>query len=330
MPFVPELLAEANQFMRSRIILSAAELDFFTGLQAAPASAAELAGRLGLDERATCRVLDCLVVFGLLEKSAGPYRVTERGALLSDLHPESLRPMILHYNNLWDSWSSLTGVVRNGTGSRRTRAAEKDEASLAAFIGGMHAIGRTMAAEVAGALDLSPYRRLLDVGGASGSYTIAFLRRNPKLSAVLFDLPRVIPISEARLRQEGFLGRVTLVAGDFEQDELPAGCDLALLSAIIHQNSPAGNLALYRKIHRALAPGGALLIRDHVMDPSRTWPAAGAVFAINMLVGTDGGDTYTLDEIRHDLEAAGFRDVQPVLSGERMDSVIQARKPRLQ
>jgi len=323
-----ELLAEVNQFMRSRIILSAAELDLFTELQAAPAAADELAGRLGLDGRATRRVLDCLVGFGLLEKSAGPYRVTERGALLSDAHPESLRPMVLHYNQLWKTWSHLTETVQQGTSPARATAGEKDDDSLAAFIGGMHVIGRTMAAEVAAALDLSGYRRLLDVGGASGSYTIAFLRRNPDLTAVLFDLPRVIPIAEKRLRQEGFLDRVNLAAGDFERDELPAGCDLALLSAIIHQNSPAANQALYRKIHRVLAPGGALLIRDHVMDPSRTWPAAGAVFAINMLVGTSGGDTYTFDEIRHDLALAGFEDIQSVLSGERMDSVLQARKPQ--
>jgi len=166
------------------------------------------------------------------------------------------------------------------------------------------------------------------MGGGSGTYTIAFLERNPNMTAVIFDLPDVISLAVERLKDEGFLERVTLVAGDFYKDELPAGCDLALLSAIIHQNSPQENLALYKKIYRALAPGGMLLIRDHVMDESRTKPPAGALFAINMLVATAGGDTYTFKNIKDTLEQAGFQVVKQVRSGERMDCLVEARKPR--
>ncbi|MBW2071223.1 MAG: methyltransferase domain-containing protein, partial [Deltaproteobacteria bacterium] len=104
----------------------------------------------------------------------------------------------------------------------------------------------------------------MDVGGATGTYTIAFLQKNPEMTAVLFDLPEVIPMAKDRLAKEKLLPRVELVAGDFYEDELPSGCDLALLSAIIHQNSPKQNLELYRKVHRALLPGGRILIRDHV------------------------------------------------------------------
>ena len=117
-----------------------------------------------------------------------------------------------------------------------------------------------------------------------------------------------------------------LVAGDFYLDELPTGCDLALLSAIIHQNSPQENLDLYGKIHRALLPGGVLLIRDHIMDEARLNPPAGAMFAINMLVNTRGGDTYTFPEVKETLEAAGFGEVKWIRSGERMDSMVEARK----
>ena len=97
-----------------------------------------------------------------------------------------------------------------------------------------------------------------------------------------------------------------LVSGDFYADELPSGCDLALLSAIIHQNDPARNVELYEKVFRALRPGGSLLIRDFVMDASHTRPAGGALFAVNMLVGTSGGSTYSFDEISAGLEKAGF------------------------
>ena len=92
------------------------------------------------------------------------------------------------------------------------------------------------------------------------------------MSGVIFDLPDVISLAAERLKAEGYLERVKLAAGDFYKDELPKGCDLALLSAIIHQNSPQENISLYRKIYQALEPGGAVLIRDHIMDESRTRP----------------------------------------------------------
>ena len=191
----------------------------------------------------------------------------------------------------------------------------------------MHAVGRNLATGISRAFDAGRYRRLLDIGGGSGTYTIAFLRRNPAMTAVLFDLAPVISMASERLQAEGLADRVTLVAGDFSRDELPSGCDLALLSAIIHQNSPARNLDLFGKIFRALSAGGSILIRDHVMDESHTLPHAGAIFAVNMLVGTAGGDTYTFGEIKEGLEKAGFTGVSLVQpGGEEMDGLVEAKK----
>jgi ubiquinone/menaquinone biosynthesis C-methylase UbiE len=237
--------------------------------------------------------------------------------------------MLLHMNNMWDNWAQLTETVRQGKNpSLKSVIDAKDEGITRAFIGAMHVIGRSLSREIASSYDLSRFKRLLDLGGGSGTYSIAFLERNPNMTAVIFDLPDVISLAVERLKDEGFFERVTLVAGDFYKDELPAGCDLALLSAIIHQNSPQENLDLYKKIYRALAPGGMLLIRDHVMDESRTKPPAGALFAINMLVATAGGDTYTFKNIKDTLEQAGFQVVKQVRSGERMDCLVEARKPR--
>jgi hypothetical protein len=119
---------------------------------------------------------------------------------------------------------------------------------------------------------------------------------------------------------------VALVPGDYNADPLPRGADLVWLSAIIHQNSPDQNRALYHRIAAALEPGGRLLIRDIVMQPSRTAPLAGALFAVNMLVHTQGGNSYTLSEIRDDLEAAGFTEVEWIRRDEGMNSVVSARR----
>jgi len=235
--------------------------------------------------------------------------------------------MILHLNHIWKNWSLLTETVKQGKNEALRKIGDWGGEVQEAFIGAMHAIGQELAAEIAQAYDLSPYRKLLDIGGASGTYTMAFLRHNPAMRAVLFDFAPVLAMAKTRLESEGFLDREELAAGDFYQDELPAGCDLALLSAIIHQNSPAQNVALYKKIHRALTPGGVVLIRDHIMDESRTQPPAGAMFALNMLVNTEGGDTYTFAEVQETLEAAGFREVKLVRQGDRMDCLVEGRKP---
>jgi cyclopropane fatty-acyl-phospholipid synthase-like methyltransferase len=123
------------------------------------------------------------------------------------------------------------------------------------------------------------------------------------------------------------LDRVRLVPGDFYKDELPGGHDLALVSAIIHQNSPEENVELFGKVLRALVPGGRMIIRDHVMEPSRTEPKDGAIFAVNMLVNTPGGSTYTFDEISNWLEEAGFTEIRFLKAGEHMDALIEAFKP---
>ena len=321
-----KVLEQVREFLTSRIILTAAELDLFTRLDKEGATADDLATELVYDPRALTRLLDCLVTLELLSKEGDLYQPTNRGALLSSGHPETELPMVLHLNGLWESWSGLTDTVKTGVNPKRKPIAERGKDSLKAFIGAMHVVGRSLSKEIAEAYDLSPFKRLLDIGGATGTYTIAFLEKQPEMTAVLFDLPDVIPWAEEKLGEEGLLQRVELVAGDFYEDELPEGCDLALLSAIIHQNSPEENLELYRKTYRALLPGGKVLIRDHVMDPERTYPPQGALFAINMLVNTKGGDTYTYEEIKDTLEAAGFVEVRLIRKGESMDCLVEAKK----
>jgi SAM-dependent methyltransferase len=323
-----DIFGVARAFMRSRIILTAAELDLFSIIQDSFTSVDKIAERCGCDRRALARVLDCLVMFGLLDKKGDVYSLTGEGAIFSSKHPASELPMLLHMNRLWDNWSDLTEIVEKGAGSKQKPPAPMDMADRRAFIGAMHVIGRTLSEDIAASLDLSGYLKLLDIGGGSGTYTIAFLKRNPQLKAILFDLKDVIPLARERISSDGLLTRVELIAGDFYHDALPGGCDLALLSAIIHQNSPEQNLELYRRAFRALDPGGMLLIRDHIMDESRTRPPEGALFAINMLVNTTGGDTYTFQEVEQGLKQAGFTSVRLLRSGERMDCVVGALKPQ--
>ena len=191
----------------------------------------------------------------------------------------------------------------------------------------MHVAARNLSDKIANTYDLSTFNKLLDIGGGSGAYTTAFLKRDPRLNAIIFDLEGVIPIAEEKIKDENLQDKVSLFPGDFYKDELPTGCDIALLSAIIHQNSSNQNYELYQKIFRVLDAGGTLLIRDHIMDDSRTKPPAGALFSLNMLVNTPAGDTYTFSDVKNALEMVGFLDVKLIMAGEKMDCLVEAIKP---
>jgi predicted nicotinamide N-methyase len=307
--------------------MTAAETDVFSLLLDTPKTSAQVSRELSSDRRATETLLNALVALGLLVKTEGSFRVKpgfER--VLSSSASETVLPVIQHMAQLWDSWGRLTEIVRKGKVRRSIEALERDEAGVRAFIGAMHTIGLGLARGVVARLDLSGHRSMIDVGGGSGIYTIAVLQAAPEMSATLFDRPLVTEIARRKLAEEGLTGRVTLVNGDFYVDALPHGHDLALLSAIIHQNDSDQNVELYRKVFDALVAGGTVVVRDFVMSEDHTHPPDGAFFAINMLVNTPGGSTYSFEEISKDLEAAGFVAAELLHRGE-MDSLVSARKP---
>ena len=142
-----------------------------------------------------------------------------------------------------------------------------------------------------------------------------------------FDGRSMWEVARERLRECGLIDRVEIAAGDFYVDPLPGGHDLVLLSAIIHQNGSGRNRALYESCFGALEPGGNLVIREILMDESHTQPPGGALFAINMLLATQDGGTFSFEEIRSDLEAAGFVEVELIQRGVWMDGLPQAGFP---
>ncbi len=321
-----EILALGRTFQTCMPLLAAVELGVPEILrEKAPLDAEEAARTLGTDPRGTEILLDALAAQGILEKGEKGYRIPPgMEPLFGEDDEESVLPMLRHYVHMARTWVDLAGAVRRGGPDPERKPFEKDERRCRAFIGVMHVVGRKMAPQMAAAMAPARFKRFLDVGGGSGTYTIALLREAPGLKATLFDLPQVIPLARERLEREGLLGRVRLEPGDFNKDPLPVGHDMVLLSAIIHQNSREENRRLYRSCGKALEPGGVLIIRDIVMDESRTSPPEGALFAVNMLVHTRGGRTFSFSEIREDLEAAGYREVRLARRGAWMDSLVEA------
>ena len=308
------------------LLAAAADLDLFEKLAPVPRTAAEVTAAAGCDLRAVTILLDALAAVGVIVKQDEQYSISpELAPFLCEAFPQSVMAMLRHQANCLRNWSRLPWTVHSGKPEYPGPSIRGEDADKASFIEAMHVVSRDVADELVQKIHPGSVRCVLDLGGASGSWTLAWLKAEPQSRAIIFDLPHVIPMARECFATSPFADRVELCAGDFYTDDLPKGADLAWVSAIIHQNSPDQNRALYRRIAAALEPQGWIYIRDIVMEPSRTAPVAGALFSVNMLSATEGGNSYCWTEIQEDLQSAGFADVQLVRRDEGMLSIVRAR-----
>jgi predicted O-methyltransferase YrrM len=302
-----ELQAAMRGFQESRVLLTAVELDVFTAVGAG-AAAAEVAASVGTDPRATEILLNALVSVGALTKTKGVFRNTAETARYLDARsPDCARTALMHTAGMFHSWATLTDCVRAGTAAIAPRVERDDPQWTRSFIAAMHRGAEGTAAELVRAVGVEGVGRMLDVGGGSGAYSIAFAQASPSLRAEIFDLEFVLPIAQEHIQEAGLADRITTRAGDLRIDEFGSGFDLVLLSSICHMLDPDENRDLLRRCFRALTPGGRIAIRDFVVGPDRTAPRQAALFAINMLVATRAGSTYTEAEYESWLREGGFR-----------------------
>ena len=307
------------------LLAAASDLNLFEKLAPAPRTASEIVAAASCDLRAVTILLDALASVGVIVKQDEQYSISpELAPFLCEAFPQSVIAMLRHQANCLRNWSRLPWTVHSGKPEYPGPSIRGEEADKVSFIEAMHVVSRGVADELVQEIHPGNVCCILDLGGASGSWTSAWLKAEPQSRAIIFDLPHVIPMARECFATSPFAERVELCAGDFNTDDLPKGADLAWVSAIIHQNSPDQNRALYRRIAEALEPHGWIYIRDIVMEPSRIAPVAGALFAVNMLSATEEGNSYCLTEIREDLHSAGFMDVELVRRHEGMHSIVRA------
>jgi len=324
-----DLMRLAHGFEAAKILLTANDLDLFSRLGSGR-EAAGLAGELGVDGRALGLLLNALVALGLLEKADGLYRNAAPAEAFLRRGEDGRGSILRHIHHCWDAWSELPQVLRSGRPAEPREAAvlgEREEWTRD-FICGMDDVTRELAPQVAGELDLGTARVLLDVGGGPGTYAAAFLAAHPGLREVrLFDLPGALAVAREKLAARGLLDRVRLVAGDFDRDELGEGADVVWISQVFHAQSEAGCRQLIEKAWRALNPGGLLAVHEFLLDETLCAPLTAALFAVHMLVMTEGGRTYSGGEIGAWMTAQGFVDVA-VRRVSDDTAVVAGRKPR--
>jgi 2-polyprenyl-3-methyl-5-hydroxy-6-metoxy-1,4-benzoquinol methylase len=294
------MLDSIRAFQESRVLLTALELDIFAALGDG-ATAEATAAKLGTDTRATEMLLNALAGLGALLKREDIFRCTSESRTLGPA-----RTGLMHMVHLWDAWSTLTDCVRTGTALRTRGPEDFPEAQTRTFIAAMHSRAREAAEETVRLAGIHDAKRSLDVGGGSGAFSIAFAKACPQLQAEILDLDAVVPLAEEYIREAGLQERIRVRPGNMRHDELGEGYDLVLLSAVCHMFSEEENRVLIQRCAQALLPGGHLVIREFILEEDRTTPVSSALFALNMLVGTEHGNSYTEDEYRRWMEEAAL------------------------
>lgn len=307
------LLGLSGSYWQTCTLHGGVKLDLFTAIGDKNLTAGDVAERIGADPRGVAMLLDALCAMELLKKEAGKdspkYCNTEiSSAFLSKESPRYIGFMIMHHHHLVESWSRLDESVMSGK-PVRTRASFGDDERRESFLMGMFNIAMSTAPGLVPTVDLSGRKHLLDLGGGPGTYAIHFCMHNPDIDAVVFDLPTTRPFAEKTIEKFGQQSRITFQDGDFLKDPIQGRYDVVWLSHILHGDSPSECEETVKKAASVLEPGGMIIIHDFILNNIKDGPLFPALFSLNMLLGTDGGQAYSENEIMLMLEKAGFTSI---------------------
>jgi (2Fe-2S) ferredoxin/predicted nicotinamide N-methyase len=307
-------------YMPSRCVLTALELDIFSAVGDG-ADAERIATRIHANARAAEILLDALVALELLSKSGAIYKNTPDSTryFVHD-SKDNQRDGLLHTANIWHRWSTLTDVVRSG--SRIPLERSNTPEWTHSFIAAMQLNAKDRAPLLVKALGTNGVRRILDLGGGSGVYSIAFAKASASVQCEILDLPDVVPLTTHYVESAGVSAQVNIRAGNMLYDDFGSGHDIILLNAICHMFSEEQNQNLFMRARQALAPNGRLVVQDFILNSDKTGPQHAALFSINMLVGTDAGASYSEQEYVGWMRAAGFPEARRIALPGPSDLIV--------
>jgi SAM-dependent methyltransferase len=296
----------AAGFMAAQHLFAASEIGLFEALAEGPADLARLADRAGLQARTARIAADAMVALGLVTRDAGGAYANAPAAeaFLAGAGPADLRPFLRFWQRLsYPAWRDLPAALRGVAPGMSLDGPEANEI----FSAGVEAITAGAAHALAAIPELAEARRLLDLGGGTGSFVLPALAAHPSLEATVVELPAVAAIARERLAGEP---RAHVVAADLFAEDLPDGHDTVLLANVVHLFGRERNGDLLRRARRTVADGARLLLVDFWTDPTHTEPGMAALLAGEFLLVTGEGDVYSVEEMRDMLAAAGWALVE--------------------
>jgi SAM-dependent methyltransferase len=299
-------------FMQTQILISAIELDIFTQIAKGFNTLTLLREKLELSRRGTRILLNGLVGIGfLLHSEDGIYSLpSDANEFLVQGKAQYLGGMVHHVRELYENWSQLSGSVRNGQPAGGAQTLAQVEAYFAELVKGLYVSNYPSAKGLARFLasqDKAAPKKILDIAGGSGVWSIALLEQFPEAEGTLLDYESVLPVAKEAIASHQLSSRYNLIAGDLEELDLPdASFDCVILANICHLIGPVSTRKTFHLLAKILQPGGRLIIVDFMPDRLRSMPGWPLVFGVNMLITTGEGDVFTAHEYETWLQASGL------------------------
>jgi 3-hydroxy-5-methyl-1-naphthoate 3-O-methyltransferase len=310
----PSLIMQlALAYRSSMALFAASELDVFSILAQGPATADEVASATRAAGEPMRLLLNACVSVNLLTRTGGRYANTGvADAFLVKGRPAYIGHGMKYAEDLYLPWSHLADHVRSGKPAMEPEEIlGKDPEKTRAFIYAMHERARGIGAVLPHGVDLGGRRRLLDVGGGPGTYSISLVRATPGLRSTVLDLPPVLEITKEIVAANGCADRIDTQPGNYLTTDFGTGFDAILLSGMMHRETPASCQMLLRKAFAALEPGGIVIVSDFFFDDEeRTEPAMATFLALSMALTAEHGTTHSKQHMARWMKDAGFTNVE--------------------
>lgn len=325
----PEQIVQvATGFMAAKFLFAASEIGLFEALANRPLSLDGIAESVRIPRRTVRMVADAMVVLGFVVREEDRYRNSAvASAFLSGAGPADFRPFL----RLWDrvsykKWEHLADSVRAGEGvAGRFQFGGAEEEEI--FSRGVEALTAGDAHALPQAYDFSRHKRVLDLGGGTGSFLLPVLERYPSLECTLFELPPVARVARQRLAAERHAARIQIVEGDFSQDAIPQGHDACILAHLVHTQSVDHILEVLSNLRKAMTPGARLLLVDFFTDSTHTNPPAAALLAGEFMVVSGEGDVYSEEEMGGWLRQTGWSPLERRSLGDATSLLVAEAAP---
>ncbi len=293
------------------IISAAVNHGVFDQLDKGPKTLRQLAQMTGASERGLRAIVNALVGFQFLARRGERYALTpESAAFLVSSKPAFLGALYRHMSaDIMPKWMQLERVVRTGKPVLAVNSKKSSAAFFADFVEALFPMGYAAAKGLADHLKMAKVKkptRVLDIAAGSGVWGIALAQQSPHVQMSAADWPQVLKVTKRVAKRFGLANRLTGIPGDILESDFGKGYSVATLGHILHSEGAERSRKLLRKVFKALEPGGTIVIAEFMTNNERTGPPVSLIFAVNMLVATDAGDTFSFKEMSGWLAEAGF------------------------
>jgi hypothetical protein len=310
----PSLLQQvATAHRASAALFAAADLGVFTALGDGPKTAVEVAASLGIPHAEPLRlVMEMCATSALLQRDGERYSNTPTtDFFLVRGRPSYIGAGLAYAADLYPAWGTLTALVRSGKATLPPDPIlGNDPAKTRHFVLAMHQRAKDIGSVLPLGVDLTGCRRLLDVGGGPGTYSMRLIAKTPGLRSTVLDLPSVLAVTREIVESEGYADRIDLLPANYLTEDFGTGYDAVLLSGMMHRETAANCRMLLRKAVAALNAGGQVIVSDVFFeDDLKVSPPFAVQFALHMMLSSDEGSAHARTEMTAWMTAAGCTGV---------------------